>query len=292
LLVDVTALVATGRPMAVTTCPKDDDEFRKRITSIALAGDQLVSIDNIGSALGCASLDAALTATVWKDRVLGSSEMTSEMPLRATWFGTGNNVTLLADTARRTAHIRLETKHENPEEREGFQHPDLRTWVLSNRGRLLAAALSILRGYVASGRPDQRLKSWGSYEGWSDLVRSAVVWCGLADPGLTRQELRRTADQDANALPFIIAGLEKLDPDGNGLTITDIVERIGQQATDTDVKAMRETLIMTCKSRKDFPSPDSIGRKFSHLRGRICGGKSLHRKEGRYAEWLVMTLRT
>ena len=33
------------------------------------------------------------------------------------------------------------------------------------------------------------LADLGSYEGWSNLVREAVVWCGLPDPGETRQEL-------------------------------------------------------------------------------------------------------
>jgi len=213
------------------------------------------------------------------------------LPLRVTWFGTGNNVILLADTARRSAHIRLDTHHENPEEREGFLHHDLRAWVQENRGSLLAAALIILRCYVAQGRPKQNLKVWGSYEEWSDLVRSAVVWCGLADPGLTRQELRKNADQDASALPSIIAGLEFLDPQGAGLTVSDIIGKLDQEVPV--VKAMREAIIMTCRTRgKDLPSPGSIGRKLAHLKGRVYGGKLLHKKEGRFNEWCVCKVET
>jgi len=54
--------------------PRDDDECRKRITAIALAAEPAVLIDNIVYGLGCASLDAALTATTWQDRILGRSE--------------------------------------------------------------------------------------------------------------------------------------------------------------------------------------------------------------------------
>jgi hypothetical protein len=163
--------------------------------------------------------------------------------------------------------------------------------VKENRGQLLGAGLTILRGYFAIGKPNMQLKPWGSYEGWSDLVRSAVKWSGMSDPGDTRQELRKSSDQDAMALPIIIAGLETLDPRHTGLTISDLVQKIEQNKEDTAVKAMREAILMTCKSRgKDFPSPDSIGMKFRHLKGRVVAGKYLHRKEGRYAEWCVNTV--
>ena len=36
-----------------------------------------------------------------------------------------------------------------------------------NRGQLLSAALTILRGWIAAGRPTHGLVPWGSYEGWS-----------------------------------------------------------------------------------------------------------------------------
>ena len=37
---------------------------------------------------------------------------------------------------------------------------------------------------LAFRSPDLRLPAWGSLEGWSGLVRSAVVWAGLSDPTL------------------------------------------------------------------------------------------------------------
>src|SRR5207249_851796 len=81
-----------------------------------------------------------------------------------------------------------------PEERQGFQHPNLLVWVGDNRAKLLTAALLILRGYCAAGQPKQDLPAWGSFEGWSALVRSAVVWVGLPDPGQTRLLLQAQAD--------------------------------------------------------------------------------------------------
>src|SRR5262249_49127335 len=94
LLADIVSLVATGRPMPRTAYPDGDEEMRKRIPSVALAGDRLILIDNVATTFGGAALDSALTAVTWRDRILGRSEMTAELPLVATWFASGNNVAL------------------------------------------------------------------------------------------------------------------------------------------------------------------------------------------------------
>ena len=108
LLVAITGLIITGTSMSVTTAPQNDEEFRKRITAIAEAGDRLVVVDNIGGTLGCASLDAALTSDQWRDRKLSTNEMIKQ-PLLATWYATGNNVLLKAVTSRRVCHMRIES---------------------------------------------------------------------------------------------------------------------------------------------------------------------------------------
>src|SRR5262249_21875370 len=131
--------------------------------------------------------------TAWKDRLLGGNRM-AEAPMYITWYATGNNVALGADTARRVCHIRLESPDEHPEERKEFRHPDLVAWAGQNRPELLGAALTILRAQFAAGRPDQGLPAWGSFEGWSGVVRSAVVWVGLPDPGETRLILQAQSD--------------------------------------------------------------------------------------------------
>ena len=102
--------------------PRDDDEARKRITSLALSGDMLILVDNIRGGFGGPALEAAMTGTEWRDRILGRSEIVT-LPLMATWCGTGNNIILQGDMPRRVAHIRLLTPLERPEEREGFCTP-------------------------------------------------------------------------------------------------------------------------------------------------------------------------
>ncbi len=288
LLCDVVALIVTGREMSRMSNPKDDDEARKRITALALAGDTLCLIDNIIGGLGCASLDAALTATVWKDRVLGASEIV-ELPLLVTWSATGNNVVLHADTSRRVAHIRLDSRLENPEQRDGFKHPNLRAYVREHRPKLLADALTILAAFCQAGRHQQKLPTWGSFEGWSDLIRQAVVWCGQADPGATRTELVEQSDREAIALRELLAGWDELDPDCFGLTTAEILTRLIQHSDRYE--QVRNAVLELCppQAGHPLPSPGSFGKKLGHLRGRVVSGRFIDRRPNRKktSAWFV-----
>lgn len=287
ILCDVVSLIVSGREMSRMANPKDDDECRKRITALALAGDTLCLIDNIIGGLGCASLDAALTGTVWKDRVLGSSEIV-DLPLLVTWSATGNNVVLHADTSRRVAHIRLESRLENPEQREGFKHPNLKAYVRQHRPKLLADALTILAAFCHAGRPQQKLPTWGSFEGWSDLIRQAVVWCGQLDPGATRTELVERSDRDAVAVRELLAGWDELDPDCFGVTTAKILELLSQHP-DKYEQVLNAVLELCPAQAGKLPTSQSLGSKFGHLRGRVVSGRYLDSRPNRNktAAWFV-----
>ena len=271
LLADINSLVVTGREATRLTAPRDDDEARKRITALVNDSDRIVLIDNINGRFGCASLDAALTGTVWKDRRLGHTELI-EAPLRMAWYASGNNVILAADTARRVCHVRLESPLENPEDREGFKYPDIRRHVRQNRPALLTAALTILRGYYAAKRPDQRLKPWGSFEGWSDLVRATIVWCGLADPGETRTELRETSDSEAGALRQMLMAVIHVDQDAHGLRTSDMLKIATGKSKDygtDDADILREGIEVFCESSIDRVNNRRLGVRLSHFRNRV-----------------------
>ena len=60
-------------------------------------------------------------------------------------------------------------------------------------------------------QPARMHRPWGSFEGWSGVVREAVVFAGLPDPGETRVALQTTADRDAAAMTDVIAGLDLRD---------------------------------------------------------------------------------
>jgi len=108
------------------------------------------------------------------------------------------------DIGRRLVPIELDAGVERPELRSVFKHRDLEAWVLRERRRLVVAALTILRAYVVAGRPTQKLSSFGSFEGWSDLVRSALTWIGAADPCIGRDRVRDESDGGLEELQSLV----------------------------------------------------------------------------------------
>jgi len=190
LLVDAICLSATGRPAPRWPQVLEEDEERKRLMTLALDGDVCTHIDNVTRPLGSPALNTALTASMFKDRILGRTQ-TSEAPMHTVFFASGNNMRFKGDTARRVVPIDLDPRMERPEERTGFTHSPLLPWVKQEHPRLLAAALTILKAYCAADCPKQGITPFGSFEPWSDLVRSGFelvrhlgaeeAWPGLAD---------------------------------------------------------------------------------------------------------------
>lgn len=278
LLAQTIGQIVLGREMPVSSYAHDPEEMRKKITTIAIAGDRLVHLDNLEGAFGNDTLDRALTSTRWKDRVLGRNEQV-DLPLVAVWYGTGNNVSVAADTTRRIIHIRLDVLEERPEDRSGFVHPELLTWVRSQRQRLLMRALTILVAYVNTERPTHDLTPFGSFEGWSRLVREAVVWLGLPDPCNTRTRLVESADATADSLAQLMDAWATYDPHGEGVVVAHLLARLysreGQLTDDASV-VMRAALenLVGCPPGKT-PTARQVGNKLRHHRRRVLGDRYL-----------------
>ncbi len=279
LFADAIGLIVLGDDLPRMSNPGDDDEARKRITSLAIRGDSLCLIDNITTEFGGASIDAALTSTRWQDRILGRSEVV-DMPLAITWLATGNNVVLMGDTSRRICHIRLNCKEERPEERDGFRHANLRAHVHQHRAELVSACLTILRAFHVAGRPQAKLSGWGSYEGWSELVRQAVVWLGFPDPAAGRIELMNRADTQLQALRQLIECWHEVDPHGEGITTSGLMDLLSR--CRDGYHGVREALLEMCGGSPDkLPGVKAVGNKLRHIRGRIVGGKAMDSRENR-----------
>jgi hypothetical protein len=273
LSLQVIARIVNGRPLSVMSRPHNDDEIRKQITSLVIFGDSLVLIDNVVGQLGGPSLDAALTATVWRDRVLGVSRMV-ELPLSIIWYATGNNVVLTSDTARRTCPIRLHSRHECPDKRDDFKIPRLEHFVRMQRPHLLAKALTIVRAWAVAGRPQANLKPWGSFESWSDTVRNMIVWLDLPDPADGRDELRSRADRDLTALRTVVAHWHKIDRDDQGLTAGEIVRRLDESPKEHP--EFRDALAELCGANNSkLPNTRAIGNALRRFRGRNVAGRAI-----------------
>ncbi len=278
LLADAASLIAFGRAAARRPFLDDDAEMRKAITATAIEALPAVLIDNVDRRLGGASLDAALTATTWTDRVLGSSKTTGEIPLRTVWTATGNNVSYGADLARRVLPIRLAPSVERPEDRTDFTHPSLLSFIRENRPQLAVAALTVLRAYFNAGLPDQG-GTWGSFESWHRIIRGAIVWAGLDDP-MTTRESAEAEDASLAILRGLIGGLIEVDENGNGMTAREITARLAEDQTGKRFPAMREAVAEVAMDRGAVDSR-KLGNALKGHKGRIANGFKIDGKSGK-----------
>jgi putative DNA primase/helicase len=274
-LCDIIAILATGREMPRGSYSDNQEEMQKMILSAALAADQLMLFDNVpsGTAVGGSALDRALTARTIKGRILGRSEMTPDLTMDIVFFATGNNLALKGDALRRVVPCRLESAVERPEGRNDFRIPgDLLAHVKQQRGPLIAAALTILRGYIAAGRPDQGLTPM-DYPAWCGLIRNAVNWATGTDPCAARA-LMVQSDEDTCQLRGLIEGWETLcrERAAEALTCSEVLEALEAEASNH--LELRGILLNWSKDAK-LPSPRVVGNHLNKFRGRVGGGKAL-----------------
>jgi putative DNA primase/helicase len=199
MLVDLASVIATGREAGVIAQGTSEQEFEKRLGALLLGGDPAIAIDNCEAPLGGELLCSMLTQQTVRLRILGRSEV-PELPSNAFVTATGNNLVLVGDLTRRALLCRLDPKHERPELRTFATNP-VQT-AKTNRGRLVTAALTVLRAFHTAGRPRQN-DQLGSFEQWSDWVRGALVWLGQADPVET-MEAAREMDPRRDSLTAIL----------------------------------------------------------------------------------------
>lgn len=208
LLSNLIARIITGRDAENSPYnPKDPAEWGKRLTAFVKMGSPIRVLDNCNGAFGDEGLDRLITSPTWSDRILG---VTDAPPLAnvTTWFATGNNIEPIGDTVRRVAVCRLRVDVERPQERSGFKYDKIAEYALEHRAELLCNALTILRAFHTATRPTQKLKTWGSFEAWSELVRNALVWAGCADPYLTQERaVRELGESETVAHDFWLSVL-------------------------------------------------------------------------------------
>lgn len=292
---DCVALIATGR-FAPRVAYPEEEELEKLLASMAIAGVRLIVLDNIkaGRPFGGSALDRCITA---KDtvqlRVLGASVLKT-LQWTATILASGNNLSLTGDMPRRVMVARIEPTVENPEARR-FKR-DLPTFIRAKRPALVAAALTILRGYAALGFPKhEAAQVMGGFETWSALIPAAIMWSGGADPMGARPEGDASIDDDARAHVTI---LERLPLLGQALTAREIITELypgGRLPQTTDQHGdLREAIEQLVHTRTGTaPSAKALGAQLRRFTGKLVGQKRLAKELDQHAKivrWSVVQL--
>jgi hypothetical protein len=281
LLANVISTIIAGRDMPICAYAQEVEEMKKIITSVVLAGDRMVLLDNISGSFGNAAMDAALTGTTWKGRLLGQN-LTPELPLSTVWFATGNNVMLSGDMCRRTIHIRMNVEDEHPEDRENFKYTSLLEHVLQNRPSLLTDALTILSAFLQSGAVSKS-PTLGSFIGWSHTVRGACLWLGLPDPVQTQRGLAETSESETDALAELMTAWSQyatFPPDSEGIVLSHLLANLypgshrDSWPADTPSIAMRAAIESFTNAKPgQAPTPHRFANRLKRYRKRVMNGR-------------------
>jgi hypothetical protein len=199
-LADLTSTIISGRWCPVIAPGPSEEELEKRLGAMVLAGHPIISLDNCSTELSGDALCQVSERPLVRIRILGKSEA-PECEFRGILIANGNNLVVSGDMVRRVLLGMLDSGLERPEDRQFGGNPVAK--ILKDRGRYIAAAITIVRAYLAAGLPG-KLKPLASYAEWSDLVRSPLVWLGCADPVDTMRAIR-AADPVLTTLSIVLS---------------------------------------------------------------------------------------
>jgi putative DNA primase/helicase len=280
-VVHVAAACAFGREAAVSPPEKDPAEERKSLLALGAEGAPLALLDNLEHALGSDVLAAALTAPTFRARELGKTRtLEVRLPVLA---ATGNNLQVKGDLARRCVPIDLDPKIEQPEGRV-FER-EQPAWALEHHPRLVAAALTALRGFVLAGRPRPAgLAPYGSFEAWDRLVRCCLLWAGIADPCGGRERLRAEADTGLAELDAALCEWRRVSG-GNPWSVRQMIGACEGQ----DGEALREALAGLCRVEPRKLTTGRLGYALRTVAKRVVRGLRFEADAGGHARrWSVV----
>jgi len=185
---DLIARFASPNPPAKVSYPRTDEEATKTVLAVLRQAPAVLDFDDMATDWKPHSaINRMLTAGSLTDRLLGQSE-TATVNTDVLVLGSGNNTGPLGDLLRRVLVIDLDTKEEQPAtiQYEGDPLADMG----QRRETFVSDVLTIVRAYIAAGKPKAELPSIATYNGrWSEFCRQPLVWLGLDDPaqGLIEQ---------------------------------------------------------------------------------------------------------
>jgi hypothetical protein len=133
-LLNMTSMAVNAVHATAAAWSPSEEERRKALFAYLLAGVPEVVWDNIprGTAASCHSIEKALTAETYNDRILGVSKV-GIVPAFTVQSFTGNNITARGDLASRVLNNRLIADRPDPKNRN-FLHADPIGWTRDHRG--------------------------------------------------------------------------------------------------------------------------------------------------------------
>jgi hypothetical protein len=171
---------------------------------------------------------------------------------------------------RRALLCSLDPKHERPETRIFDSNPvdDAK----AERPRLVTSALTILRAFHIAGRPSSACP-FGSFDGWSELVRGALLWLDCADP-VDSIEAERATDPKLADLAAVMERW-RVAFGGERLTVAQVIKTADEHEagsfSDFARPDLREALLAVA-GRRGMIDSRALGNWLSERAGKIVAG--------------------
>ena len=259
-LIDIASAITVGEIAPAIAAGRTEEETEKRLSAELMTEQPIVSIDNLNGGLGGDFICQAIERPLIKPRILGKSE-TQRIENTVTLYGNGNNLRLLGDVVRRVILCSMDANLERPELRSF--HSDPVATVLADRGRYVAAVLTIVSAYMTAKCP-KPCAPLASFEDWSRLIRSSLVWLERADPVSTMEAARRD-DPVLGNLRAVVAAWKAAIGTDTPLTCGAI-----KKASDTDGDLSKA--LATVASAETGISAKRLGRWLNRNKDRVIDG--------------------
>jgi hypothetical protein len=284
LQIESVGIIATGRIPPSYGVARENEEIRKIITSILREGHLIAHLENVTYILESPDLARAISKprkSFYSDRLLATNT-NLRLKTNLLWAGDGVNLTFRRDMTTRAVLSVIDAGIERPEERK-FKIEDLPDHLLRHRKELVAAALTVLKGYRAADSPPQNLQRWGGFNQWTHEIRDPLVWLGCADPCKTRDRIiARDPERELNREVLTEWHTAKGDA---AIRVRDVIEAANElEGTFSDQfkhKELRNALLMVAEARDNAGSIDArrLGNWCSMIEDRVIGGLRLIREQ-------------
>jgi len=292
LLAKCIVAIATGITAQVYPHASDEDEIRKRLMTILLKSPTAVLWDNVIGTFDSAAFAGLLTSATYSDRVLGASK-DANVPNRAIWLLTGNNLSLAGDMPRRVLKCRIDPETERPFARSFDLDPE--DYCLRHRHRMIADALTIIRGWFAAGSPTVNGRM-ASFELWDTMVRQPVVWIanhiapfGDYDDPMRAVDLSQESDPEQVLLSDLLNGWHDVFG-SDAVTAKDLLA-VHTKVTDSDADARRGFAVQVTDGERQLADALNEFRGVRALTARSIG-KVLQFREGRLVDGMRIRKRS
>lgn len=241
--------------LAVTQWPENDAEMRKAVTAkLWDCGDPVIAMDNLpnGHVIKSPILSSLATSATWSDRLLGSTSSVS-IPNDRLWVLTGNNLSTGGDNARRTLWVRLDPNCPNPDQRDDFTVGDLRQWLEENASTVVAALVTMVRGWLAAGGKTVTTRM-GDYSRWASTVAGILDYLDVPGWLANRDTATATMDEETQEWAAFLTAWHSTS-DLNARTVT-----------TKELLALKEAVPRLHNG--DLPSPKQLGHWLKARQGR------------------------